>query len=115
RATARVAARDRRRNRTGQAGAVGFRDDLPRRGNRTELRIEVVERRRRHECLRQLGDPPDEVRPPLGIQLGEDVVEQEQWGAISAWARASGSATSPSNAIRSATIAPPLSSSTPSQ
>ena len=44
----------------------------------TQARVEVVERRRRHERLGQLGDPPDEVRPPRRVELAEDVVEEEE-------------------------------------
>ena len=43
-----------------------------------EGRVEVVERRRRHERLGQVGDPTDEMGPPLRVELAEDVVEQEQ-------------------------------------
>ena len=46
--------------------------------DRAQRRVEVVERRRRHERLGQLGDPPDEVRPAVRVELAEDVVEQEQ-------------------------------------
>ena len=45
---------------------------------RTQLRVEVVERRRRHERLRQVGDPPDEMRAAVRVELGEDVVEQQE-------------------------------------
>ena len=53
--------------------------DLPgRRRSATQRRVEVVERRRRHERLGQRRDPPDEVRPALRVELREDVVEQEE-------------------------------------
>ena len=45
---------------------------------RPQRRIEVVEGRGRHEGLGQGGDPADEVRAALRIELGEDVVEEEQ-------------------------------------
>ena len=61
-----------------QPRALGLGPDLPGRGDGDERRIEVVERRRRDERLRQLCDPPDEVGAPLRIELAEDVVEQEQ-------------------------------------
>ena len=56
----------------------GPRTDLPGRRDRPQLRVEVVERGRRDERLRQRRDPPDEMRAPLGIELGEDVVEQQE-------------------------------------
>ena len=49
-----------------------------RRPDRAKRRVEVVERRGRHERLRQGRDPPDEVGAPLRVELGEHVVEQEQ-------------------------------------
>ena len=52
--------------------------DRPARRRRPQGRIEVVQGRRRHERLGQLGDPPDEVRAALRVELAEDVVEQEQ-------------------------------------
>ena len=51
---------------------------LPARAIARSAGIEVVERGRRHERLRQLGDAPDEVRPALRIELAEHVVEQQQ-------------------------------------
>ena len=56
----------------------------PRRGPPTawatarRRRVEVVERRRRHEGLGQLGDAAHEVRPAIRVELAEDVIEQQQ-------------------------------------
>src|SRR5438093_322185 len=55
------------------------RFDPPAYGVRHELRVEVVERRRGHERLRQRRDPADEVRAALRVQLRKDVVEQQKW------------------------------------
>ena len=60
-------------------GAVRRRRGPPTSGrSSTQRRIEVVEGRRRDERLGQLRDPPDEVRPPVRVELAEDVVEQEE-------------------------------------
>ena len=61
-----------------EAGTLVRALHAPRPGDRDEGRIQVVERRRRDECLRQAGDAPDEVRAPLRVELTEHVVEQEQ-------------------------------------
>jgi hypothetical protein len=49
-------------------------------GDGEECRVEIVRGRRRDERLRQLRDPAYEVRPALGIELAEHVVEQQQRG-----------------------------------
>ena len=69
---------DRRARRRRQPRAVVGGADLPRLGDGAQRRIEVVERRRRHERLRQLGDPPHEVGPAERIELAEHVVQQQQ-------------------------------------
>ena len=45
---------------------------------RDQRRVQVVGRGRRHERLRQGTDSAHEVGAPVGIELTEDVVEQEQ-------------------------------------
>ena len=70
---------DRRRlTRAHERRAVRARFDRPARAGRPQGRVEVSERRRRHERLGQLGDRPDEVGASLWIELAEDVVEEEQ-------------------------------------
>ena len=59
----------------------GQRPDLPGAGDGAQRRVEVVERRRRHERLGQLGDPPDEVRAPVRVELAEHVVEEQERAA----------------------------------
>ena len=58
--------------------AVVVGADLPGRRGLDEGWVEVVERRRRDEGLGELGDPPDEVGAPIRIELGEDVVEEQE-------------------------------------
>src|SRR5439155_5113436 len=53
--------------------------DLPARRMGTQLGIKVGQGRGRHDGLRECRDPADEVRAALEIELGEDVVEQQQW------------------------------------
>ncbi len=52
--------------------------DLPAGRDGAQGRVQVVRTRRRDERLRQLGDAADEVRPPLGIELREHVVEEQE-------------------------------------
>ena len=51
---------------------------LPGRPDGPQLRVEVVEGRRRDEGLRQGRDPPDEMGAAIRVELGEDVVEQQE-------------------------------------
>ncbi len=51
---------------------------VPRRRRRNERLVEVVERRRGHDSLRKHADATDQLRAPVGVELAEDVVEEEE-------------------------------------
>src|ERR1700690_3256379 len=56
----------------------GVRDHLPGFPDGSQGGVQVVERGGRDERLRQAGDAADQVAPARGVQLAEDVVEQQE-------------------------------------
>ena len=62
-------------------GPVDARRHGPGGAHAPERRVEVVQRGGRDERLGQAGDPPDEVRSALRIQLREHIVQEEEWRA----------------------------------